>query len=62
MNNLSNLGGFPRIYQCNKAELKIIEESKNREFTSVKSAVSLKDILVKRKEVLEKENKNVIYE
>ena len=50
--NLSSLGGFPPIFQCNKAELKIIEESKNREFTAVKSAVSIKDIMMKRKENL----------
>ena len=49
-NNLSYLGGFPKIFQCNKAELHIILESKNREFTSVKSAVSIKDIMMKRKE------------
>jgi len=49
-NNLSNLGGFPKIFQCNKADLQIIQESKNREFTSVKSAVSIKDIMMKRKE------------
>jgi hypothetical protein len=48
--NLSGLGGFPKIFQCNKAELKLIQESKNREFTSVKSAVSIKDIMLKRKE------------
>ena len=49
-NNLSYLGGFPKIFQCNKADLQIIQESKNREFTSVKSAVSIKDIMMKRKE------------
>jgi len=48
--NLSVLGGFPKIFQCNKAELKLIQESKNREFTAVKSAVSIKDIMLKRKE------------
>jgi hypothetical protein len=47
---LTSLGGFPKIFQCNKAELKLIEESKNREFTLVKSAVSIKDIMLKRKE------------
>ena len=47
---LSALGGFPKIFQCNKTELKLIQESKNREFTSVKSAVSIKDIMMKRKE------------
>jgi len=47
--NLSFLGGFPKIYQCNKAELKIIQGSKNREFATVKSAVSIKDIMLKRK-------------
>jgi hypothetical protein len=46
--NLTSLGGFPKIFQCNKAELQIIQESKNREFTSVKSAVSIKDIMLKR--------------
>ena len=48
--NLSALGGFPKIFQCNKAELKLIQESTNREFTSVKSAVSIRDIMMKRKE------------
>lgn len=48
--NLSALGGFPKIFQCNKADLQLIQESKNREFTSVKSAVSLKDIMMRRRE------------
>jgi hypothetical protein len=49
-NNLSGLGGFPKIYKCDKAELQIIQESKNREFATVKSTVSIKDIMLKRKE------------
>jgi hypothetical protein len=48
--NLFALGGFPKIFQCTKADLILIKESKNREFTSVKSAVSIKDIMLKRKE------------
>lgn len=48
--NLSGLGGFPRIFQCSKADLQLIAESKNREFSTVKSAVSIRDIMLKRKE------------
>lgn len=41
-------GGFPPIIKCSKAELKLIEENKNREFKGVKNAISIKDIMSKR--------------
>jgi hypothetical protein len=41
-------GGFPPIVKCSKAELKIINENKNREFKGVKNAISIKDIMAKR--------------
>lgn len=41
-------GGFPPIIKCTKTELQIINENKNREFTGVKNAVSIKDIMTKR--------------
>ncbi len=41
-------GGFPPIIKCSKAELKIINDSKNREFKGVTNAVSIKDIMAKR--------------
>ena len=41
-------GGFPPIIKCSKAELKLIQENKNREFKGVKNAISIKDIMAKR--------------
>jgi hypothetical protein len=41
-------GGFPPIIKCSKAELKIMNENKNREFKGVKNAISIKDIMAKR--------------
>ena len=41
-------GGFPPIYECSKAELELIEESKNRNFAKVNFAISIKDIMLKR--------------
>ncbi len=41
-------GGFPPIVKCSKAELKIMNENKNREFKGVKNAISIKDIMAKR--------------
>jgi hypothetical protein len=40
-------GGFPPIIRCDKAELKLINENKNREFKGVTGAVSIKDILAR---------------
>ena len=45
--NQSN-GGFPPIVTCSKAELKIMNENKNREFKGVKNSISIKDIMAKR--------------
>lgn len=41
-------GGFPPIIKCDKAELKIINENKNREFKGVPGAISIKNILSNR--------------
>lgn len=42
------LGGFPPIIKCNKAELKLIDENKNREFKGVVGAISIRDIMTRR--------------
>ncbi len=41
-------GGFPPIYECSKNEMELIEQSKKREFSKVTSAISIKDIMMKR--------------
>ena len=41
-------GGFPPIIRCDKAQLKIINENKNREFKGVTGAVSIRDIMTRR--------------
>jgi len=41
-------GGFPPIIKCDKAELKLINENKNREFKSIPGAISLRDIMTKK--------------
>jgi hypothetical protein len=41
-------GGFPPILKCNKAELKQIEENKNRQYQGIPGAISMKDIMAKR--------------
>lgn len=47
-NEIKPLGGFPPIYECSKAEMQLIQESKNREFAKLKSAISIKDMMLKR--------------
>ncbi len=44
-------GGFPPIYILDKKtdQEKIKEQSKNRELANIKSAISIKDILAKKK-------------
>lgn len=42
------LGGFPPIIKCNKGELKIINENKNREFKGVPGGISIRDIMTRR--------------
>jgi hypothetical protein len=44
-------GGFPSIIKYSKAEQLVSEKNKNREFKSNKDAVSIKDIMEKRREV-----------
>jgi hypothetical protein len=41
-------GGFPPVYECSKNEMELIEQSKKREFSKVTSAISIKDIMMKR--------------
>lgn len=43
-------GGMPPIYICTKKELE--KENKNREYSSNKMSVSIKDILSKRKNIM----------
>ena len=47
-NDIIPKGGFPPIYECSKSELELIEKSKNREFSKLSSAVSIKNIMMKR--------------
>ena len=49
-------GGFPPIVKCNKAELTIIEENKNREFKGVKNAVSIQAILSQKRNMAVSKN------
>lgn len=51
-NDIKPNGGFPPIYECSKAELELVEESKKREFAKPTSAISIKDIMMKRGKVL----------
>jgi len=44
-------GGFPPINLCSKTSLQSAEETKAREYSTHKSAVSIKDIMKKRREV-----------
>ena len=44
-------GGFPPIMKYTKTEQLILKENKNREFKSNKEAVSIKDIMTKRREI-----------
>jgi hypothetical protein len=42
-------GGFPPIYIIDKKTEQVIEQTKNRELSTIKSAISIKDILSKKK-------------
>jgi hypothetical protein len=44
-------GGFPPIIKCEKQDIKILEQNKNRQFESVKNTISIKDIMEKRKNI-----------
>ena len=45
-------GGFPPIYLCDEyTKLEENDENKNREYSSHKSTVSIKDILSKRRNI-----------
>ena len=44
-------GGFPPIIKYSKAEQLVSEKNKNREFKSNKDAISIKDIMEKRREI-----------
>lgn len=43
-------GGFPPIYLCDSSQILEEEQNKNREYSAPKSAVSIKDILNKRRD------------
>jgi hypothetical protein len=47
-NDIKPNGGFPPIYECSKSELELVEGSKRREFAKPTSAVSIKDIMMRR--------------
>ena len=47
-----NTGGFPPIIRFSKTDIINIEKNKNREFKSNVSAVSIKDIMTQRKEII----------
>lgn len=49
-NNYKATGGFPPIYRCSKKDLFEKKESKNREFKGAINAVSIKDIMNKKRE------------
>ncbi len=42
-------GGFPPIYICNRVDIKKEEENKNREYSTHKTAVTIKQIMESRK-------------
>ena len=44
-------GGFPPIYLCNTTEIKKEEDNKNREYDKHKNAISIKQIMEKRKNI-----------
>jgi hypothetical protein len=43
-------GGFLPIFKCDKKDIITQEENKNREFKGTKNAVSIKDIMKKRRD------------
>ena len=45
-------GGFPPLYMCARDNEIDIEGNKNREYNTHKTAVSIKDIMQKRREVI----------
>jgi len=50
MEDYKGYGGFPPIFKCSKAELELIEQSKNREYVQPKQAIKLSDILKLRRQ------------
>ena len=44
-------GGFPPIYICDVGTISKINDTANREYSSHKSSVSIKNILSKRREI-----------
>ena len=44
-------GGFPPIYLCDNITIINENESKNRQYSSHKTSVSIKDILNKRRDI-----------
>ena len=48
-NNNEPYGGFPPIYLCDTIEIK--EDNKNREYNKHKNAISIKQIMEKRKNI-----------
>lgn len=51
--NLTDIpsGGFPPIYLCDNVSVKNDIDNKNREYSTHKTSVSIKDILNKRRDI-----------
>ena len=45
-------GGFPPIIKYTQTEQKILEKNKNREFKNNINAISIKDIMTKRRDII----------
>jgi len=45
-------GGFPPIYFCSRDTAVNTEENKNRQYSTHKTAVSIKDIMQKRRDIV----------
>lgn len=45
-------GGFPPIYLCSRDNTLADDENKNREYSTHKTAVSIKDIMKKRRDIV----------
>jgi hypothetical protein len=50
-NKNKSTGGFPPLIKFTRAEQILSEKNKNREFKSNKDAISIKDIMTKRREI-----------
>ena len=51
MQKTKPFGGFPPIHICSKEDILNLSDIKNREYSTHKSSVSIKDIMKKRRDV-----------